>query len=107
MDLHNLSAERAPINEVANYKQGKTKLLSGSSVSQQSFFPLAVDDYFMAVAILTRGIRNLKDYEVWSNNKFQELYKWHVMRGCFQDQVGVCVVSNESPRVLGIGRKGM
>ena len=104
MDLHALSAERAPINEVDIYMQGETKLLSGSSVSQQSFFPLAIDDYFMAVAILSRGIKDSKDNEVWPNN---ESYKWHVMRVCFQDQVGVCVVSNESPRVLGIGRKGM
>ena len=67
MDLYNFSTEIAPRNKVDIYKQGETKLLSGSSVSQQSFFPLAIDDYFMAVAILSRGIRNSKDYEVWSN----------------------------------------
>ena len=32
---------------------GTAQLQSGSSQSKQSFFPLAIDDYFMAVAILT------------------------------------------------------
>ena len=32
---------------------GTAKLKSGSTQSEQSFFPLAIDDYFMAVAILS------------------------------------------------------
>ena len=40
-------------NKVNEYSEGTALLKSGSSQSEQSFFPLAIDDYFMAVAILT------------------------------------------------------
>ena len=40
-------------NEVKKYEKGITQLKSGSTESDQSFFPLAIDDYFMAVAILS------------------------------------------------------
>ena len=40
-------------NEVKKYEKGITQLKSGSTESNQSFFPLAIDDYFMAVAILS------------------------------------------------------
>ena len=37
----------------ANY-EGEVQLEKGSLASRQTFFPLAVDDYFMAVAILSQ-----------------------------------------------------
>ena len=36
-------------------KAGPVELLSGSEESDQSIFPLAVDDYFMTVAILSKS----------------------------------------------------
>ena len=38
---------------VQEYEKGTALLKSGSTQSDQSFFPLAIDDYFMAVAILS------------------------------------------------------
>ena len=39
------------------------QLLSGSAISEQTFFPLAIDDYFMAVAILSgRFSKNVRKY---------------------------------------------
>ena len=38
----------------------KVPLQSGSSVSKQTFFPLAVDDYFMSVAILSKRFTSPK-----------------------------------------------
>ena len=42
-------------NEVQAYKgaRGTAKLQSGPIKSKQSFFPLAIDDYFMTVTILS------------------------------------------------------
>ena len=40
------------VNEY-NKETAHALLKSGSTQSQQSFFPLAIDDYFMAVAILS------------------------------------------------------
>ena len=46
--------------KVKNYKDETAVLKSGSSQSEQSFFPLAIDDYFMAVAILTGSLKKSK-----------------------------------------------
>ena len=60
MDLVKLTAEDKNESEVNNYKHQSTKLLSGSTKSKQSFFPLAVDDYFMAVAILCKELGDVR-----------------------------------------------
>ena len=39
-----------------DYNGECVKLLSGSPISRQSFFPLAWDDYFMSVAILSKAL---------------------------------------------------
>ena len=48
--LHNLEAEEG------ENVSGEIELESGSLASRQTFFPLAVDDYFMAVAILSSKV---------------------------------------------------
>ena len=53
VNLHGaLSLDEGEYNE-EEYKK-PIYLQSGSSESKQSFFPLAVDDYFMSVAILSK-----------------------------------------------------
>ena len=56
MDLANLTAKLKGAEEVDKYRDKSTPLLSGSEESKQSFFPLAVDDYFMTVAILSQTL---------------------------------------------------
>ena len=58
MDLNKLTAERKDLGEVNNYAGKSTQLLSGSQESVQTFFPLAVDDYFMSVAIMSQWLSN-------------------------------------------------
>ena len=41
-------------------------LESGSSMSKQSFFPLAVDDYFMSVAILSTRFSSEETKVCWN-----------------------------------------
>ena len=58
MDLNKLTTERKDLGEVNNYEGKSTQLLSGSQESVQTFFPLAVDDYFMSVAIMSQWLSN-------------------------------------------------
>ena len=54
MDLHQLTANPRDVNEREEmYKGKRIKLQRGSKVS---FFPLAVDDYFMSIAILSQRL---------------------------------------------------
>ena len=55
VDLNNrkCSYKNYDENEVQEYEGGIAELQFGSTESEQSFFPLAIDDYFMAVAILS------------------------------------------------------
>ena len=55
VDLNNrkCSYKNYDEKEVQEYKDGNVQLKSGSTESEQSFFPLAIDDYFMTVAILS------------------------------------------------------
>lgn len=48
--LHNLTTGKG------ENVSGEIELESGSLASRQTFFPLAVDDYFMAVAILSSKV---------------------------------------------------
>ena len=55
VDLNNRECSYKSLdeNEVQEYEDEIAKLKFGSTESKQSFFPLAIDDYFMAVAILS------------------------------------------------------
>ena len=57
MDLDELTANPGDVNErEEKYKGKRITLQRGSKVSNQSFFPLAVDDYFMSIAILSQRL---------------------------------------------------
>ena len=61
MYLAKLTAKKDETN--ANY-EGEVQLEKGSLASRQTFFPLAVDDYFMAVAILSQRFSKVHKVEL-------------------------------------------
>ena len=79
---------------------GEVELESGSLASRQTFFPLAVDDYFMAVAILSK---RLSKVFTWPG-EFPPLYVT-LSNASLQEKgsVGACIVSSDSLCVLSIG----
>ncbi|CAI8054395.1 Deoxycytidylate deaminase [Geodia barretti] len=82
VDLDELTANPGDVNErEEKYKGKRIKLQRGSKVSNQSFFPLAVDDYFMSIAILSQRLGSADESK----------------------RVGACIVSNESLRVVSLG----
>ena len=54
MDLHNCNTRDS--NDIGELFEGDVQLESGSLSSKQKIFPLAVDDYFMAVALLSQRL---------------------------------------------------
>jgi dCMP deaminase len=80
VDLNELEVRDIDEEKKRKFKEaGPVELLSGSEESHQSFFPLAVDDYFMTVAILSKS---------------------HSSEGDF---TGACIVSNDSLHVISLG----
>ena len=62
VDLNKLTVEKKGNDEVKKYDKKRIQLKSGSTQpNSQSFFPLAVDDYFMTVAMLSRELSD----KVW------------------------------------------
>ena len=57
VDLHNLNATKYQDKEKYDEHQGTVQLSSGSVKSDQKFSPLAVDDYFMSIAILSKKLK--------------------------------------------------
>ena len=56
VDLNELEVRDIDEEKKRKFKEaGPVELLSGSEESHQSIFPLAVDDYFMTVAILSKS----------------------------------------------------
>ena len=69
MDLHNCNTR--DYNDIGELFEGEVQLESGSLSSKQKIFPLAVDDYFMAVALLSQ---RLSDQKVYTEGAFS-IYK--------------------------------
>ena len=59
MDLHNCNTRDSNNGERF---EGDVQLESGSLSSKQKIFPLAVDDYFMAVALLSQRLSHQQVY---------------------------------------------
>jgi hypothetical protein len=59
VDLHNCSTRDSNTGECF---EGDVQLESGSLSSEQKIFPLAVDDYFMAVALLSQRLSKQQVY---------------------------------------------
>ena len=59
VDLHGLTATKGQDEETyKKHKEETVQLSSGSVESDQHFFPLAVDDYFMSIAILSKKLKH-------------------------------------------------
>ena len=69
MDLHNCNTR--DYNDIGELFEGDVQLESGSLSSKQKIFPPAVDDYFMAVALLSK---RLSKQQVYTEGAFS-IYK--------------------------------